>query len=84
LVKATREADGVCLGASPRASLAMMKTSQALALYDGMEFVTPDHIQEIAPSVLAHRLLMDPQARFSGKSAEGVVIDIVERVPVPH
>ncbi len=83
LVRATREAEGVALGASPRASLAMMKAAQALAVYDGMEFVTPDHIQELAVPVLTHRLLMDPQARFTGKTAEGVVMEILEQVPAP-
>src|SRR6184192_3222105 len=56
LVKATRSVPGVQLGASPRASLALMKIAQALALYDGREFVTPDHIQELAVAVIAHRL----------------------------
>lgn len=83
IVGATRKADGVDLGASPRASLALMKTTQALALFDGKEFVTPEHIQEIAVPVIAHRLVMNPQARFSGKTAEFVVKDIIQTLPVP-
>lgn len=82
-VGATRSALGVELGASPRASLSLMKTSQALALFDGSEFVAPEHVQEIAVSVIAHRISMDPQARFSGRTAQGVVEEIMKTVPVP-
>ncbi len=80
---ATRTASGVTLGASPRASIALMKTAQAIALFDGNEFVTPEHIQEIAVSIIAHRIIMDPQARFSGRTAEGVVEEILKKIPVP-
>jgi MoxR-like ATPase len=83
LVTATRSYLGVKLGASPRASLSLMKTAKAIALFDGGEFVTPEHIHEIAVHVMAHRMVMDPQARFSGATAEGVVEDILKSVPVP-
>ncbi len=83
IVNATRQADGVQLGASPRGSLALMKVAQAMALFDGYDFVTPDHIQEIAGPVLAHRLVMDPQAKFSGQTAARVVADIVQALVVP-
>ncbi len=83
LVGATRAANGVQLGASPRASIALMKAAQALALFDGIEFVTPDHIQELAVPVIAHRLVMEPQARFSGLTARGVVEDVVKKIKVP-
>ena len=83
MVNATRSSKGVQLGASPRASLSLMKTAKALALFDGYEFVTPEHIQEMAVPVIAHRMVMDPQARFAGETAEGVVEDILKSVPVP-
>jgi MoxR-like ATPase len=83
LVGATRTAPGVQLGASPRASIALMKASQALALFDGQEFVNPEHVQEIAGPVMAHRLVLEPQAKFSGMTARQVVDEIVKRVPVP-
>ncbi|MBD2139415.1 MoxR family ATPase [Anabaena sp. FACHB-1237] len=83
IINRTRTAPGVQLGASPRASLALMKIAQALALFDGFEYVTPDHIQELAVSVIAHRLVMESQARFSGTTAESVVIDIIKSLPVP-
>ena len=83
LVGATRSANGVQLGASPRASIALMKAAQALALFDGLEFVTPEQIQELAVPVIAHRLVMQPQARFSGLTARGVVEDVVKKIKVP-
>ncbi|OGT71235.1 MAG: magnesium chelatase [Gammaproteobacteria bacterium RIFCSPLOWO2_02_FULL_56_15] len=83
LIRGTRNFAGVLLGASPRASLALMKTSQVLAIFDGMEYVTPDHIQEIAVPVIAHRLMLDSQARFSGMTSTHVVEEIIKTVPVP-
>jgi len=83
LVNATRSGKGVQLGASPRASIALMKAAQALALFDGLEFVTPEQIQELAVPVLAHRILMDPQAQFSGLTARGVVEEVLKKTKVP-
>ncbi len=83
LVRATRDMEGVQIGASLRAALTLMKASQALALFDGIEFVTPEHIQEIAIPVIAHRLKIDSQARFSGFSGEKIVQDILRKVEVP-
>jgi MoxR-like ATPase len=83
IVSATRGAPGVLLGASPRASLSLMKAAKALAMFDGLEFVTPEHVQEIAVVVVAHRIVMDPQARFSGRTAQGIVEEILKTLPVP-
>ncbi|HWX22790.1 MAG TPA: MoxR family ATPase [Candidatus Binatia bacterium] len=83
LVGGTRKAAGVQLGASPRASLALMKAAQALAFFDGLDFITPEQIQELAVPVIAHRLVMEPQARFSGLTARAVVEEIVKRTRVP-
>ena len=83
LVGATRSAGGVQLGASPRASIALMKAAQALALFDGLDFVTPEQIQELAVSVFAHRLVMEPQARFSGLTTRSVVEDVIRKTKVP-
>ncbi len=83
LIAATRKAEGVQMGASPRASLSLMKAAQALALMQGLEFVTPDHVQEIAVPVIAHRLVMDSQARFSGTTNKGAVEEILKSVPAP-
>ncbi|HEX2438596.1 MAG TPA: MoxR family ATPase [Methylomirabilota bacterium] len=83
LVRATRTAPGVQLGASPRASLALVGAAQALALFDGQPFVAPEHVQELAVSVIAHRLALDPQARFSGATAASVVEEVVKTIAVP-
>ncbi len=83
LVGATRTGTGVQLGASPRASLTLMKGAQALALFDGRDFVTPEQIQELAVPVIAHRLVMEPQARFSGQNARNVVEMVVKKTRVP-
>lgn len=83
LVGATRTCSGVALGGSPRASLALMNISRALALFDGLEFVTPEHIHEVATAVIAHRLVVDPQARFAGTTATGIVDELLKSIPVP-
>jgi MoxR-like ATPase len=83
LVAATRGASGVQLGASPRASLALMKIAQAESLFDGLDFVTPEQIQKLAGPVIAHRLVLEPQARFSGLTTRGVVAEILKKLPVP-
>lgn len=83
LIRATRDVPGVLNGASPRASIALMKSAQALALFDGLDFVSPDQVQELALPVIAHRLMLDSQARFSGLTAKGIVTDLLKSVPVP-
>ena len=83
IVNATRSAPGVQLGASPRASITLMKIAQALALFDGHAFVAPEQVQELAVPVIAHRLVMQPQARFAGTTPAGVVESIVQSLPVP-
>jgi len=83
LIGATRGAAHVQLAASPRASIALMKTAQALAMMEGLEFVTPDHVNAIAPEVVAHRLVLEPQAGFSGLAAADVVREIIDSVPKP-
>jgi len=83
LTAATRKAPGVQLGASPRASLALMKAAQAAALFDGQAFVTPEQIQALAAPVIAHRLVLEQQAKFSGVTARGVVEDVLKKIPVP-
>lgn len=83
IVTATRQLPEVQLGASPRGSLTLMKVAQALALFDGYEYVTPDHIQEIARDVLAHRLVMSPQACFAEQTAQDCIDRILTSIPVP-
>lgn len=83
LVNGTRTATDVQLGASPRASIALMKIAQALALFDGYEFVTPEQIQELAIPVIAHRLVLEPRSRFTGRTAPVIVEEVLKSVPVP-
>ncbi len=83
LVRATRTAPGVQLGASPRASLALIGAAQALALFDGQDFVAPEHVQDLAVAVIAHRLALDPPARFSGATAVSVVEEVIKTIAVP-
>ena len=83
IVRETRSAPGVQLGASPRASLALRKAAQALALLDDLDFVTPEHLQELAVPVLAHRIMLDSQARFSGSTTRTLVEDCLKRISVP-
>jgi MoxR-like ATPase len=83
VVRATRAANGIQLGASPRASLALMKAAQALALSEGREFVIPEDVREMAVPVIAHRVVVEPQARFAGVTTAGLVEEILAKVPMP-
>jgi MoxR-like ATPase len=83
VVRATRAANGVQLGASPRASLALMKAAQALALSEGREFVIPEDVREMAVPVIAHRMVVEPQARFAGVTTAGLVEEILAKIPMP-
>ena len=60
-----------------------MKCAQALSLIDGLEFVTPDIIQELAVPVIAHRVSLDSQSTFSGVEATALIQDIVEKITLP-
>jgi MoxR-like ATPase len=77
LSNATRSIEEVQLAASPRASLALMKLSQTLSLFEGRDFVTPETIQELAPDVIAHRLVISPEAKFNGLTGRTIFVDIL-------
>lgn len=83
LVAGTRGRREVQLAASPRASLALMKVSQALALLEGQDFVTPELLQRVAVEVIAHRLVLEPEAKFAGADARRIVRDVLAEVPAP-
>ena len=83
IVHATRMNDGLTLGASPRAALALYKTSQARAALDGREFVTPNDVKSLAEVVLSHRLILTSNSRLRGRTAEQIVAEVLNRVPVP-
>ncbi len=71
------------LGASPRAGISLLRVAKARALLSGRDYVLPDDVKEVAPAVLAHRLILAPEARASGLSDADIVRESVERTPVP-
>ena len=83
LVDMTRQHESVYLGASPRGSLALYRTSQARALLDGRDYVIPDDVKELAYATLGHRVIVSPSARVKSVSSSDVVLGCLERVPVP-
>jgi len=83
IVTATRNHPGVALGASPRGSISLSQASRALALLHGREYVLPDDVKTLAVPVLAHRLILRPEARMRKTTPENVVAEILSAIPVP-
>ena len=83
LTQASRQHQDVALGASHRGSLSLFRASQALALIRGREFVIPDDVKELAVAVLAHRLILTPEARARGLDGSKIVISMVDNLTVP-
>ncbi|MEZ4512514.1 MAG: MoxR family ATPase [Chloroflexota bacterium] len=81
--RATRDHGDIELGASPRATMALYRTCQALAAVRGRDFVIPDDVKTLAPYVLTHRLMVNPQTRLRGRKPEDVIKEVVAMVPVP-
>ena len=83
IIRATREHEGLSLGASPRAALALYKVSQALAAIEGRDFVTPDDVKAMAGPVLSHRLVLTSNSRLRGHTASQIVEQVLSAAPVP-
>ena len=83
IARATREHPRVYLGVSPRASVALMKASQAYAFMQGRDFVKPDDVKYLAPFVFGHRLILLPEARYEGIVPEQVIGQIIQQIMVP-
>ncbi|MDA0270474.1 MAG: MoxR family ATPase [Chloroflexi bacterium] len=83
LTQATRSHGAFELGASPRASLALFRASRAHAAIEGRDYVRPDDVKRMAPAVLPHRLLLSSNTRLRGRTAEDVLDEIMQTVPVP-
>ncbi|GAA1784278.1 MULTISPECIES: MoxR family ATPase [Streptomonospora] len=83
LVTATRTSSALRLGASPRATIHLVRAARAYAALEGRHYVVPDDLQALAVPVLAHRLLPSPEARMERRSPEQVVSEIVARLPIP-
>jgi MoxR-like ATPase len=84
LVRATRGAPALTLGASPRASVALLKSSQALAMIDGRSYVIPDDVKAMAPAVLRHRISVAPELELEGVSADQALKTIIDKIEIPR
>jgi MoxR-like ATPase len=82
LIHATREHASLALGASPRASLALLRAAQACAALNGREFMIPDDVKRVAPACLVHRMMVNPENALSGETAAGVIGELLQQVPV--
>jgi MoxR-like ATPase len=83
IVRATRHNESLRYGSSPRGSLGLMRTGQALALLRGRDYVLPDDIKHLAHSVLAHRLILTEEERLRGGTAERLLQETIAQIPVP-
>lgn len=83
LVQATRSHSDLALGASPRGSLALYKTSQALAALQNRSYVIPDDIKKLAPLTLTHRLILKPESQLRGRTPHAVLSEILQRASLP-
>ena len=83
IVASTRNSGQIEVGASPRGSLGLLHGAQAYAALQGRAFVVPDDVKRLAPAVLAHRLVLSPEARARGQEDSAVVADLLNRIPVP-
>ena len=83
IIQATRNHEGIKLGASPRASLGLYMASQAMAAIDGRNYVIPDDAKHLADPVLGHRLIVKAEVGIRGQSAESILEEIVSSTPVP-
>jgi MoxR-like ATPase len=83
LVNASRESAELRLGASPRATLQLLRTARAVAALEGRDFVLPDDLQTLAVPVLAHRVIQTAEAQLGRRTTDSIVADIVHRLPLP-
>lgn len=84
IVHNTRVNANLYLGASPRASIAIMDASKAIAAISGRDFVTPDDIKKVAPAILGHRIILTPEREMEGLTPDKVVLQIIETMEVPR
>jgi len=83
LVSQTRKKEEIKLGASPRASIALMKASSAWALLEGRDYVIPEDVLSILPWILRHRIILHPKALITGKTTESIIAELAKNTPVP-
>ncbi len=83
MLRHTRADPRLYLGASPRSGIALLRVAKARALAEGRDFLLPDDVKAVAEHVLAHRLVLAPEARSAGMSGAELVREALERTPVP-
>ena len=83
LVATTRQDPALSLGASTRAAIALIHGAQACALLAGRDYIIPEDVQHMALPVLAHRLVLSPESRMKGVTAQSVVMRVLKATPVP-
>jgi len=83
LVTATRESTDLRLGASPRATLQLLRTAKAISALEGRDYVLPDDLQALAVPVMAHRIIPTADAQLSRRTTDAIVADLVHRLPIP-
>ncbi len=83
IAAATRSHPSIQLGVSPRGAIALIRSAQACAILAGRSYILPDDVRRMAHSVLSHRLILTPEARMKGISAEGILSHLIDSLPVP-
>ena len=84
ITRTTREERMIALGASPRATVSLFRAARAVAVLEGRDFVTPDDVKGIAPSVLRHRIALSPELEVEGRTADDVLVALLDRVRAPE
>jgi len=84
VVRRTRQSDYLLVGASPRAGIALLLVSKALAAMRGRSFVTPDDVKQMALPTLRHRLILKPEAEVEGLTADRILKTLLDQIPVPR
>jgi len=84
ITRATRKHRAVALGASPRAGIALLRCSKALAALRGKRYITPDEVQTLSAPALRHRLILTPESEIEGSDKDELIAAVVQSVPVPR
>ena len=84
IVNETRNNPALYLGASPRASLNILKAAKSIGAMRGRDFITPEDIIEVAPHVLRHRIILSPEREMEGYATRDVINEIIKRIDVPR
>jgi MoxR-like ATPase len=84
ITRTTRDERMLALGASPRATVSLFRAARAVAVLEGRDFVTPDDVKGIAPAVLRHRIALSPELEVEGRTADDVLVALLDRIRVPE